>query len=640
MGAVCARPSVDAAGDPAAAADRLAAVHATALLDAAAEESFDRLTRIAQRLTGAPLAFMTVVDDVRSYWLSSQGLPAGSAMQNTVEESFCQYVLDGDPLVLADVTADARTATNSSITDMGVRAWAGFPVRTPDGQVVGSFCVVDTTVHEWTEQDVHLMEELAAVASREVALRMATMEAEAARNEARAEADRAGLLARISDLLTGGIAPGDLWRALVDLAVPDLGDFAYVSTVATDGGLIPASAAHRDPERLPALQAWIERAGRRTGEAAGPGHVAVTGRVELVDLPEASGLTAAQHDAVEVLDVRSALVAPVVSRGEVVAVLTTARLHGSTPYGERDRELITALMAHAGLVVEAARASFFERAVSETMQRALLPALLPQPDHLQLASRYTPAEDAQLVGGDWYDAYLDATGTTSLVIGDVAGHDISAAATMGRLRTMLRMAGHDGTAGPAQVLTDVDVACHTLGEDVFATALVARIERFAPEEPARDRAVTWSSAGHPSPLLLHPDGTVDVLTDPVGLPLGVAPHRPRPEHHAVLPAQATLLLYTDGLLEHPHPGPGAARHPGDGRRRAGRPGERDLDQGLTRLTALLADSTDLDLEDLCDRIMATLLPPGGAPDDVALIAIRPYVEDRPRPPHAGPTVLP
>jgi serine phosphatase RsbU (regulator of sigma subunit) len=112
------------------------------------------------------------------------------------------------------------------------------------------------------------------------------------------------------------------------------------------------------------------------------------------------------------------------------------------------------------------------------MQRALLPTLLPQPDHLQLASRYQPAENTQLVGGDWYDAYLDATGTTSLVVGDVAGHDIAAAVTMGQLRTELRMAGLDGTAGPARVLTTVDVACDTFGQHVFATALVARVERF------------------------------------------------------------------------------------------------------------------------------------------------------------------
>ena len=624
MGGVCARPA-----DP----GRLAAVHATQLLDAAAEESFDRLTRIAQRLTGAPLAFMTVVDEARSYWLSGQGLPEGSPRQNTVEESFCQYVLGGDPLVLADVTVDERTAANPSIEGMGVRAWAGFPVRTPDGQVLGSFCVVDTTVHPWSAEDVQLLEELAAIASREVALRVAKLEAESARVRAAAEADRARLLARISDLLTADLGPSDVWQALVALAVPDLGDFAYVTTVEPDGGLAPAAAEHRDPAQWPVLRAWVERAGRRTGEAAGPGHVAVTGRVELIDLPEAPGLSAAQHEAVGLLRVRSALVAPVLNRGDVVAVLTIARVRGSAPYTERDRELVSALMTRAGLVVEAARASFLDRTVSETMQRALLPTLLPQPDHLQLASRYEPAENTQLVGGDWYDAYLDATGTTSLVVGDVAGHDIAAAVTMGQLRTELRMAGLDGTAGPARVLSTVDVACDTFGQHVFATALVARVERFTSDQPARDRALTWSSAGHPPPVLLHADGTVAVLTDRVGLPLGVDPSRPRPEHRHVLPVNSTLLLYTDGLLEQLDV-PAAATG------RLGGSGTRDLDTGLARLTDLLAGSGGLGLEDLCDRIMTTLLPQAGAADDVALLAIRPYAEDQPRPPQAGPNVVP
>ena len=620
-----ARPAADrgpaagreAAQDPA----RLAAVHATDLLDATAEESFDRLTRIAQRITGAPLAFMTVVDEARSFWLSSQGLPEGSPRQNTVEESFCQYVLGGEALTLDDVTADERTAANPSIEGMGVRAWAGFPVRTPDGQVLGSFCVVDTTVHPWRAEDIQLLEELAAIASREVALRMATLEAESARALAAAEADRARLLARISDLLTADLGPGDLWQALLALTVPALGDLAYVSTVEPDGGLVPAAAEHSDPAQLPVLHAWLRRAGRRIGEAAGPGRVAITGRVELIDLQETPGLTAAQHEAVDVLRVRSALVAPVLNRGDVVAVLTIARVQGSAPYTERDRDLVDALMTRAGLVLEAARASFLDRTASETMQRALLPTLLHQPDQLQLASRYQPAEDTQLVGGDWYDAYLDTTGVTSLVVGDVAGHDITAAVTMGQLRTELRMAGLDGTAGPARVLHTVDVACDIFGQEVFATALVVRVDHFRPDQPSHDRVLTWSSAGHPPPVLLHPDGKVEVLTDRIGLPLGVDPACPRPEHRALLPIDATLLLYTDGLLEQ-------LDVPGAASTTSGHARVRDLDLGLTRLTTLLAGSAGLDLDALCDRIVDTLIPRGGAADDVALIAIRPYAEGR------------
>ncbi|MGY2085396.1 SpoIIE family protein phosphatase [Blastococcus sp. SYSU DS0539] len=588
------------AGDPA----RLAAVHATDLLDAAAGDSFDRLTALAQRLTGAPLAFLTVVDDERSYWLSRQGLPADGAVQSTVDESFCQYVLGGDRLVLPDVTADDRTRDNPAVAGMGVRAWAGFPVHTPDGQVLGSFCVVDTDVHPWTEGDVALLEDLAAIATREVALRVATSRAEQATAAARAETRRAALLARIADLLTAGSDPADVWQAIATLAVPALGDFAYVSTMARDRGLTPVAARHRDPAELPALWEWVTSAGRRTGEDAGPGHVAVTGEIEQIDLPDAAGLTPEQQEAAERLSVCSALVVPLASRREVVAVLTVARTTGSAPYSDTDRELVAAVADRAGLVVENAMGRAWERSLSETMQRALLPPRLPQPDRLQLASRYQPAGNAQLVGGDWYDAFHDAAGNVSVVIGDVAGHDIVAAATMGELRAMVRMAGHHGTASAAGVLAAVDAACDGLGHQVFATALVAQVRPAAAARP--DREIRWSSAGHPPPLLLRPDGHVEVLADPVGLPLGVDPHRPRTAHGTTLPPGGTLLLYTDGLIEHS----------------AAEPGGRDLDRGLSRLVDLLARSAGDDLEALCDRLMAHLLPAAGADDDVALIAIR------------------
>jgi serine phosphatase RsbU (regulator of sigma subunit) len=280
-------------------------------------------------------------------------------------------------------------------------------------------------------------------------------------------------------------------------------------------------------------------------------------------------------------------------------VVTIGRTTGSPPYTDEDRALVEALAGRAGLVVENALVYQMERALSETMQRALLPALLPQADHLHLAARYRPAGHAQLVGGDWYDAYLGAQGTTSLVIGDVAGHDIDAAATMGQLRTMLRMADHDGTRTTTEVLATVDRACETFGYGVFATALVAQV---GPRSPGcGNRSIRWGSAGHPPPLVLHRDGTVEVLDAAPGLPLGVAPDRARPEHHSTLPAGATLLLYTDGLIE--------SRG-------------QDLDEGLACLVELLARSADLGLERLCDRIVTELLPDAGADDDVALIAVR------------------
>jgi serine phosphatase RsbU (regulator of sigma subunit) len=174
---------------------------------------------------------------------------------------------------------------------------------------------------------------------------------------------------------------------------------------------------------------------------------------------------------------------------------------------------------------------------------------------------------------------------------------------MGELRTMVRMAGHAGSVSAAGVLAAVDAAVDTLGHHVFATALVTQVA--AEPDAEGNHSVQWSSAGHPPPLLLHPDGRVDVLTHPVGLPLGVSPGRLRSDHRTSLPPGATLVLYTDGLIE----------QSSDER------GTRDLDAGLSRLVAVLGRSSRTGTEALCDELMA-LLPVTGADDDVALIVLR------------------
>lgn len=155
-------------------ARRLEAVAATGLLDTTAEEPFDRLARLASSVLDTPYAFVTVVDDRRSFWKACIGVAAiePADRQNLVEESFCQYVVTkGEPLIVGDVTNHPTTRTNPSIESMGVRAWAGYPVRAPGGEVLGTFCVVDTRVRTWTEQDAEVLQTLAGAAEGEIALR-------------------------------------------------------------------------------------------------------------------------------------------------------------------------------------------------------------------------------------------------------------------------------------------------------------------------------------------------------------------------------------------------------------------------------------------------------------------------------------
>jgi serine phosphatase RsbU (regulator of sigma subunit) len=256
------------------------------------------------------------------------------------------------------------------------------------------------------------------------------------------------------------------------------------------------------------------------------------------------------------------------------------------------------------------------RRLSETLQRSLLTDP-PQPDHLQIAVRYLPAAKQAQIGGDWYDAFVLVDGSTTLVVGDVAGHDRNAAAAMAQVRNVLRGVAHTLREPPAAVLASLDRAMRDLQVGSLATAVLARIEQTAPDAERGVRVLRWSNAGHPPPLLLDVDGAATLLTTEPDLLLGLDPSTPRADHeHPVRPG-ATVLLFTDGLVE---------------RRGA------CLDEGLEWLRATAASHADLPLEQLCDALLAELL--GGLEDDVALLAIRAHPQDRPRPPEAGPEKLP
>ena len=152
---------------------RLAAVYETRLLDTEPEEPFDRLTALAASILKVPFAQVTIVDDKRSYWKSCFGMANDLANRSDpIKRSFCQHVLStGAELILSDVLADSRTAQNPWV-ELGVRSWAGFPVRASNGEIVGTFCVIDTTVREWTDLEIRALKTLAHAASGEIQLRV------------------------------------------------------------------------------------------------------------------------------------------------------------------------------------------------------------------------------------------------------------------------------------------------------------------------------------------------------------------------------------------------------------------------------------------------------------------------------------
>jgi serine phosphatase RsbU (regulator of sigma subunit) len=239
------------------------------------------------------------------------------------------------------------------------------------------------------------------------------------------------------------------------------------------------------------------------------------------------------------------------------------------------------------------------RSLAESLQRSLL-TNPPHLEHLDIAVRYRPAAREVQIGGDWYDAFVSPAGDTTLVVGDVTGHDWTAAAVAGQLRNMLRgIASALDHRDPDQVLGALDRALNETGIATLATAVVARVEEPPPTAPDRPRVLRWSNAGHPPPVLVGPDGTATLLERPRNLLLGVTPDAPRQHHTVVLPPGTTVVLYTDGLVE---------------RRDA------TLDQGLDRLLAVARDLAGHPVHELCDAILDRLQP--DLSDDIALLALR------------------
>ncbi|NAZ74039.1 SpoIIE family protein phosphatase, partial [Kineococcus sp. T13] len=291
---------------------------------------------------------------------------------------------------------------------------------------------------------------------------------------------------------------------------------------------------------------------------------------------------------------------------------------GTREWPQGDRDLLAAL---ASLTAQAlaritshdaeAAASAQVARFSETLQRSLLTGP-PEPEHLHIAVRYSPAATDAEVGGDWYDAFVTADGATSLVVGDVTGHDRFAAAAMGQLRNLLRGIGYAVGDPPAAVLTMLDHAAHDLAVDTTATLVLARVEQTPQQRRTGARLLRWSNAGHLPPLLVEPDGTVRFLEVPPDLMLGVDPGASRHDHEVLLAPGSTLLLYTDGLVE---------------RRRA------TLQAGLDWLRTTVTALSHLPVEELCDQLLARI--GDQVEDDVALLAVRAHPEDGPRPGGGG-----
>jgi serine phosphatase RsbU (regulator of sigma subunit) len=423
--------------------------------------------------------------------------------------------------------------------------------------------------------------------------------------------DRLRFLAEVSESMIATLDTGESATRLAELVAGRMCSWAVVALVGEDGGPGEEAWAHSDPARRADLETYLRGRSREPASEGVLVDALLTGEPVQVPVIEPGPVAATLPDdtvrgAWERLDTTSCTIVPLRARGETFGALALMNAGGHPLQSEMDMAIAVEVARRGALALDNARLYGRQLKVAETLQHSLLTPP-PQPDHLEIAVRYRPAASYQQVGGDWYDAFHQPDGATVLVIGDVVGHNVDAAAAMGQIRSIVRGIAYDRPESPAQVLTRVDGVLTGLGVGSLATALVARIEQPPEQDAAGLRTLHWSSAGHLPPLLLHADGRVAMLATPPERLLGAESTCPRTDHELVVRPGDAVVLYTDGLVE------------------TGRTG---LDEGIDRLARALTDLHDLPLDELCDRLLEQLVP-GRADDDIALLVLRARPEDEP-----------
>ncbi len=447
-----------------------------------------------------------------------------------------------------------------------------------------------------------------------------------AQERAERAAARAALLAEVTAELASTLDAREAVARLSRLVVPALADWCIVTIVEDGPGpqwrrVRDIASWHVDPALRPVVERYAAKRVEAMTETSFLARALANAEPLMVPhgAAEAVANSLAPGEARELLlslAPESIAILPLLAHGRPVGMLSLYRDSGSPDLGASlgpAREI----GARVGLALENARLYAQQRQLAENLQRSLL-SEPPEPDHLQVVVRYEPAAEAAQVGGDWYDAFLQPAGAMMLVIGDVVGHDAQAAAAMGQVRGLLRGIAATTGDGPAASLRRLDAAMELLRLGTTASAVVARFEQTPEELRRRETRLVWSNAGHPPPMVVTADGAVLELSGEPDMLLGIDPTEARTQGELTLARGATVLLYTDGLVE--------------------RRGQ-SIDEGLGKLRSLLAELGDLGLDALCDELLARMLPPQRE-DDVAIAAVRLHRQDRPRPREAGPEILP
>ncbi|TMM17314.1 MAG: GAF domain-containing protein [Actinobacteria bacterium] len=530
----------------------------------------------------------------------------------------------GHPVLVGDVSSELAEEPPvdshhlSVVRELGVRSYMVVPL-VARGSTIGTVMLESTSEERrFGPGDVALAEDVARsaalaidtaqlmvekdelVAEKEDALasaRLALDRERAARRDAEMAELRLGVLAEASSVLSSALDPGVALNRLAHLVIHRLADWCAVDLLADDGRVRRVAVSSADPADLDLVGSLEVQTPREPTPGSPLDIVRHHEGPVLFRETRAEELASASHAPEGARPyrgprLRSGVVVPLAGRVHLLGALTMAWAGSERHFDEGDLPMAADLGRRAGLALENARLYEEKRNAAETLQRALLPSEPPAVPGLTTAVRYVAATSGAEVGGDWYEVMTLADGRVGIAVGDAMGHGVEAAAVMGTVRNALRSHAWSG-ANPAEVVRKLDEFVSGAESAHLATVL------YAAYDPST-QVLRWMNAGHPPPLLVGPGPVVQFLDGGHRTMLGLNVGGDD-EGKITLPSGATLLLYTDGLIEE----------------RAS-----SLDEGLDRLSKAAAAHSDAEPAELLDEILQPLLAHAQLEDDVAVLAAR------------------
>ena len=531
----------------------------------------DTCLKHALRFVGAEAGFVvlsssegTSVQMISNTGYSPDALEAWSALGLDADVPFARAMASGEP-VWALTSDEMGLFTGAPALDEA--GWVSVPLRTPAG-IHGALHVSLREPRELGDAERTWLQ--SAVSQCALALERSRLYDEEQR--LRMQSER---LQRTTAALSNALTSSDV---------------ADVVVTATLEGTGAASAVLYELADERQVLVRLAASGRSENSEEHPTEVSLEESPALARVVRRGGTWFEQPESGS-NNARSRIAMPIVSSRHVVGVLELGWTEPVT-LDDDDRRFLETLGSQGAQALDRARHFESERSIAETLQRSVLPSVLPSVPGVQLAARYMPGTQGVDIGGDWFDAVELRDGRLGLVVGDVVGKGVQAAANMGQLRNALRAIAVERLKPPS-ALARLDRLASDGIDATFATVVYAVFDSKA-------GVIRHSSAGHPPPVVAFPDGRVELLEGGRGLPLGTGLGAKYRQSVTALPAGSIVVLYTDGLVE--------------------RRGD-SIDDGIEALVGAVRDGPS-DAEKLLEHVIEELVTGGDRADDIAILAAR------------------